>query len=113
MHRHYGCTLQFEHFGVMQRFAVVDNLDAAWCSVQRGTVRSVAHEKCCTAGEGRSSLVEHRAMIFTAAKPACAVLSLVKSGLSAFFLFAGAIGRPTDVSRRLICNSNQAYDTNT
>ena len=86
MHRHYECTLQFEQFRVMQRFAVVDNLDAAWCSVQRGTVRSVAHEKC-TAGEGRSSLVEHRAMIFTAAKPACAVLSLVKSVLSAFFLF--------------------------
>ena len=43
MHCHYGCTLQFEHFGVMQRFRR-PGLGAAWCSVQRVTVLSVAQK---------------------------------------------------------------------
>ena len=44
MHCHYGCTLQFEQFGVMQRFRRPGQPRAAWCSVQRVTVLSVAQK---------------------------------------------------------------------
>jgi hypothetical protein len=74
----------------MQRFAVVDNLDAAWCSVQRGTVFSVAHKNGCTARKGVARSLSNAQRFFVAVgAPRTAQYAVKSVAVSFFFVRRG------------------------